>query len=154
MKKKNFNFFVSALLALVLAVPGLTSCNIIDDNEIGGDTGGGGGITIGVNADLLGVWYQTNYHSAFTDVYGFEFVADGTCYFNEWDTRDNETPRDGGKLSWSISGDVISIVEEGYDDGEYYRDTDSYRFELSDDKTTLKLYDVDSDKLRYTFIKQ
>lgn len=136
--KKNIFLLLTMLMAAAMSVS-FTSCSSDDDGD-------------GANRDgaLVGTWYETS-HSY---VYAWRFDSNGTCYYCEWmsDTPRNLSDYPYGK--WSTNDGVLTIIDEGYDeeDGEYYRDEDTYTYKILEGGQTLELYE--GSRRIYTLQKQ
>lgn len=130
MKKFYFSMFAMMMMALVCV--GFTSCGSDDDDGVNG----GGGSR---DSAVIGTWYDTT-HGNFTCAWRFD--GNGMCYYYEWGnskTNINLTDHPYGK--WSTQNGILTISEEGYDDGEYYIDVEEYKYVLLEGGKTLELYE-------------
>ncbi len=139
--KKNFFNFVCTLMMMVVSMS-FVSCGD-DDND--SSEGGGGSSTR--DSELVGTWVESSRASYGTLYFGFLFQSNGSGYYNEWDSKDPETPQDGTSLTWSTADGILTIVMSG-------EKPETYKYVLSSNKKTLTLYDVSNGSVLYTLAKQ
>ena len=79
--------------------------------------------------DLVGTWIETEKWDAVTLYYGFLFENDGKGYYNEWNSYDKKSLKDGDIFNWTASDGTLKIGNK-----------EEYTYVLSPDKKTLTLY--------------
>jgi len=95
MKKINS---ILMLALLMIAAMSFTACGGSDDND-----GSGGGR----DNSVLGTWVMDN--AAYRFSCGWQFNADGTCAFGEWDYKGEPRFPSSGEALWSTSGNTLHI---------------------------------------------
>ena len=126
-------------MIMALVCVGFASCGSDDDGD--------SAETSSRDGNLVGSWYESQRMSYGTEFFGFLFESNGSGYYNEWDSRDPETPKDGPSFNWKTSDGILTIVFK--EDG-----TDTYKYVLSSDNKTLTLYDASTGRVEYTLTKQ
>lgn len=115
--KKTLLWSVLTIMMVALMSVGFVSC--------GSDDNGGGR-----DAALVGKWYNEN--TGWTA--GWDFRADGKCYYGEWTTGQAEKLIDVPGI-WTTSGNTLTVTwtdEEG-------TDIDAYTYTLSENNKQLLL---------------
>ena len=102
-KPKNYYNYekinsILMLALLMIAAMSFTACGGSDDND-----GSGGGR----DNSVLGTWVMDN--AAYRFSCGWQFNADGTCAFGEWDYKGTPRFPSSGGVSWTTSGNTLRI---------------------------------------------
>ena len=127
--KKHFFYLMTAIMVTMLSF-GFASCSSDDDDDNGGGSR---------DAAVVGTWYDTT-HGNF--ICGWRFDSNGVCYYYEWGNgKTNINLADHPYGKWSTKDGILTIVDEGYDDGEYYKDVDEYKYVLLEKGKTMELYE-------------